>query len=330
MRNKCLGVFLVLVTIPLVMLSILQLASSGLLSSQFYKNFFTKNNLYEKFVLILPQKDSSQDIIAAFSQSIDANWLKVNTEKNLDAFFAYLFNKTSTFDFNIDTSVLKTNPSSDIPEDLQKILPDTLTLETYGEFLTNTKDQFLKNSKELDQEIAQKDLQDINKQIEDFGTFKDKFSQNTKAIQTSFLYFKIGLWVIYGLTLLMLVVVGLAARRYWPAILRWIGQAIFIPALLLVMISFLLPKFFIDFYHPLQNLKVTTESKDFIMTTYNGLVNTASFNVSRVSLAFALVGLLLIILSYILPLILKTPPPAPPTPAPPKTTTDISKPIKNV
>lgn len=330
MRNKCLGVFLVFITVPLVMVSILQLANGNFLRSSFYKEFLTKNKIYDKVVLILPKDSSSDNIITAFSASISAPWLKTNIEYNLDAGFNFLNKKTPTFDFSVDATIVKNNPDLNIPASIINVLPDTLSMTSYNSFLQNTKDIATKNTTTTSPE-------EVDKQIADFTSYQAKFTQNTKNAQTAFYYFKIGMWVVYGLTILMLLIIALAARRYWPAILRWTGFSLFIPGVILLGTSFAFPKIFINLLHPINNLKLEPPTKDLLTTIYNGLINVTSFNTGRISLLVTLIGLFIVITSYVLPLILKTPPmpkpepkkpsnPAPtPTPAPAhsKTINDI-------
>ncbi len=105
--------------------------------------------------------------------------------------------------------------------------------------------------------------------------------------------------------MLLLIIIALIARRYPPAIFRWVGDAIFIPAGLLTLAAFLSQNILTKFFDPFRMLKLTIETQNFLLPLYKTLLSHIFSDIIKVSFIITLIGLSFIIFSYILPLFMK-------------------------
>ncbi len=157
MQNKCLGVFLIFLAIPLMVLSILELVFiTNFTSSLFYKTLLTKSNSYSYAEKLLQQSNIEQGtFIADMAQNINASWLKQNTEKTLDEFFKFLNGKTNSKDISIDLTMLKKNltPTTSLPADAIATIPDKLTFDSYEKFLENLRSDLGNQSQDINSTI---------------------------------------------------------------------------------------------------------------------------------------------------------------------------------
>ena len=311
MQNKCLGVFLVVLAFPLVILSIFFISTNSLFKSSFYKNIFRSTDSYNKTSQIVSQSinktnTQSGDFTIAIFQNADGAWYKTNVENNLDEFFLYVNNKKPQANFNIDLKPLglKTilSKNSDLPKDAVNLIPDQLTFASYIQFMTDLKRIYSQNTDpSIASETVKKDLENIDTQIDQGKNLENKTNQNLSNIKNGFHYARIGIYIVYGLTILILVLIGVAARHYAPAIFRWVGEALVIPSAFIALISYFAAHLFTTTLNPISTAKFTIELKQLLSPIYISVVSVLSNDIMRISFIVGFVGLIFIIFSYILP-----------------------------
>lgn len=302
MQNKCLGVFLVFITIPLVILSIFLLGSTKLTSPKYYKDLFKKSNSYTLAIKALPKGDSANpetgDILTAISTNATSEWLEKNISTNLDQFDAFLNNRSAKLDPSIDISIFKDELASNLPTEFQEMIPNTFSFTTYNEYLKNATDLFSSASKSTPG-TSEVDMNSLKKQLQSAKNAQEKFNQNSKSIKTGYRRGKIITFVIYALTILLLAVIATAARHYIPAIFRWTGQTLFIGGLFSLITAFLI-QYFAKNYDLIASFKLTIETHQLIVPIYRNLTNDITTKIIWISFLIAGIGLISVIVSYIL------------------------------
>ena len=311
MQNKCLGVFLVVLVIPLVILSIVFFSTRGLLKSPFYKNILQKTGSYNKVSQSVVQstlknQNQTDDITNTILQNADANWYQANFEKNLDEFFLYVNGQKSEGNFSLDLQSLGIKNSlaknSEIPPEAIQLIPDQLTFSSYLQFMTDLKKIYTQNAGlAVSSEIVQKDLENINRQIQQGTELQKRTEQNLANIKNIFYYTKLGVYIVYGLTLLILILIGIAARHYAPAIFRWVGEALVIPSFVISLILFFSQRLLLVTLNPLNTIKLSAETKQLLMPIYSAVISTLYNDVLKTIFVVGLIGLFLVIISYLLP-----------------------------
>lgn len=308
MQNKCLGVFLIFLAIPLVILSILELVFiTNFTSSLFYKNLLLKSNSYSQAEKLLQQSNVEQgSFLSDMAESINASWLKQNTENTLDEFFKFLNGKTTSQNISIDLTAFKKNltPTPDLPADAITMIPDKLTFNSYKKFLEDLKSD-LETQSQGQAALVSQDIADINNQIKEADNLSKQFDNNLSTIKRSFFFTKVMAYIIFGLTLLILIIIALISRSFPPAIFRWVGDALFIPAGFLTLVAFAFQNILTRSLDPLRMLKLTIETRNFLLPLYKTLLSHIFSDIIKISFIIALIGLSFIIFSYILPLFIK-------------------------
>lgn len=306
MHNKCLGVFLVFITIPLVVLSIFILSAGKITTAKYYKEIFTKSNSYELAIKALPKKENdakeSENMISLISANATPAWLETTITKNLDQFDAYINNRATTLNPSIDITNFKDDFSSQLPTEMQEIIPNIISFETYTEYLNNA-NQLITNVLKSSPGAGQDEIAQINKQISSTKQTQQQFIQNSNSIKTGFFYGKIISYVIFTLTLLMLIVIALAARHYIPAIFRWTGQTLLIGGLLSVITAFL-AQYIVKNFNFITKLEISNETKNLITPLYNNISNDITSTAIKISFLVLAIGLVFVIFSYILPMLM--------------------------
>lgn len=311
MNNKCLGVFLVVITIPLVMLSIIQLSSVVFLKSKFYKELFQKSKTYEAVVNAMPKSPNNGDLIGIIQNKMTPDWLQSNVENNLDALFLFVGKDAKRMDLSIDIKPFRDDIAAGLPAEAQKYVPETLSVETYNQFLSQTQGLMDQVST-----IAAESGSDVDKQIAEqkkaSNNFNQTFENNANSIKKGFTYLKIAIYIVYALTLIMLLIIILVSRHYIPAIFRWTGATIFISGLLTFTLSLVLSKIVLGL-NLIDRFKLGPEIKAIINPLFNNATANFAMNLGRVSLAVVIFSAVMIIFSYVLAAFVK---PAPVTPQP--------------
>lgn len=315
MQNKCLGVFLVFSAIPLVMLSIFILGTSKITTTQYYKELFKKSNAYELAIKALPKTEDktkeNENMISLISANATPMWLETTITKNLDQFDAYINNRATALDPSIDISSFKDDFSSQLPTEMQEIIPDVISFSTYTNYLNNA-NQLITNTLKSAPGAGQDEIAGIDKQMSDIKNTEQKFNQNANSVKIGLHYGKIISYIIFTLTLLMLIVIALAARHYVPAIFRWTGQTLFISGLLTLIMA-LLAQYITKNYNFLSSLKISAEVKQLITPLYNNILTDITSTTIKISFLVTVIGLISVITSYILSAFIhQKPQPTPP------------------
>lgn len=305
MQNKYLGVFLVAVTIPFIIIAIFLLGTNKLSTSKYYEDLFKKSDAYNLAIQALPKTNishseaNSNNIWTVISNKITTPWLEKNISANLDQFDAYFNGHSSAIDPSVDISLFKNDLTTDLPKEFKGMVPDTISFSTYNDYLSQAKSYLLKNSSG-DTKIDQDNLTQINQQIDSTRSSQQQFLQNTSSIKTGYHLFKTISYVAYVLAILMLIVIILASRHWVPAIFRWAGQTLLIGGLLSLIIAFFGQKILINFDF-ISKLNMDDKIKQVFTPLYHNVLADITSSIGCFSLIVALIGLVFVIFSYILP-----------------------------
>lgn len=188
MRNRCLGVFLIFLAFPFVVLSIIELTFiHDFTSSNFYKNVLNKSNAYStSSKMISEATKENDDVISMLANNIDETWLKENVDKNLDEFFQFVNGRKTNTDFELDLSSLKTGlkPNSETSQEMIDAIPDTLSFETYKQYLINFQTEL---NKEGQGELLNA-ASGIDNQIQEADKIENQLDNNLQNVKKGFLY----------------------------------------------------------------------------------------------------------------------------------------------
>lgn len=286
MKNKCLGCFLLFLAFPLILLSISALATDQLTHAKFYKVLFQKADTYNRTINLIKSIDTTGNAMTAAIGEAGSGWLQKNVETNLEATFAYMEGKTKTLNFNLDIAPFKKTLPSNID------IPDVITPQV----LTDLGTQMNEATKQM--AAATGETSSVEKpQVPDFN---QQFNKDLERSRQAYNASRIGRFVIYFLTLLTLFFIGLAAKGDWPGILRWEGVALLIPGLfseiLVVIIMFLL-----KMVNLAKMFKLTPEVSNLLTPLFSETTKAILSHSQLISLIIAGIGLVIIIVSYVLP-----------------------------
>lgn len=312
MKNKCLGVFLIFLVFPFIILSILELSIvRNLTSANFYKQAFLSTKTYSRTAALIQSASnpSEVNILTSLSGSMDENWLKQNTEVNLEEYFRFLNGKTEMPNLAIDLSNLKKNlkPTADLPAETIKLIPDKLSFDTYKSFLTDLES-------EVKTQGAGQDLADIQNQIKSAENISTQYKKNLDNARRAFIYSKIIYYAILLFTLLLLLAIGLAAKSSWAGVLRWIGNALVYPSGILAIIMYIAGSGSAVCLKVFDRLNTSNEIKILLKDMCFYLIKQFTENAMRLSLIVFGIGALFIIVSYIISAFSKKPPTQPTSP----------------
>lgn len=301
MHNKCLGIFLVFITIPLVIVSIIQLGSWKLIKPSYYKDLLKKSNSYTALVKAIPKPENQEtgNIFAVIQANMTPAWLEQNVEKNLTQLDRFINNKNKTLDLSLDITPFREQLVTNAPGEAKEMVPNELSLQSYSKLLSDTSN-LMKNTSASDPSISQSDMDQIQAQVVSTEKLNAQLDQNSKQIKQGFSRVKIVGYIVFGITLLMLFFIGLAARHWLPAIFRWIGVTLFIPGILTMGISFIVKNLAIRF-NPIGSLKASAEIKQVLSPLYQNLISDMTSRIGIIALVVAIIGIISLILSYILP-----------------------------
>jgi hypothetical protein len=156
-----------------------------------------------------------------FVKGVTAPWLQSNAERNLDAFFDYLNSRTPEPKLSIDMTPLKRSLPADAPADAPtdlKEFPSVLTFDSYNQYLRNEAKRAKDNPK-----FDKKRLADVNNLIASSEQDKTDRNWDFAAVKRWYSVARIIEMTVLGLTLFMLSMISLTARRSQTAMCRWIG-----------------------------------------------------------------------------------------------------------
>lgn len=317
MRNKVLGVFLVLITIPFIILTIFTITFTNLKNPLFYKKVLDKHSIYNSATLAirsLPVASDNNNFFSAVIPQITTAWLKENTEKNLDNFNLYLKGKTATYDFYLNIAPFKAQIVKNMPGLSESDIPDKLTLSSYSQILEKLQEN---------QTTSLTKQSDTSSQIEKNLNLQDQFSKNTGQVKKGIGYFNIGSWVTIGLTLMLLILIGLAARRNLKSLFRWLAATLLISVGLMILPAFFVNKCGSSITTKISSKSLTPQTTDLIKESIKAI----SFELAHVMILIcaiiAGVGLLMLIISFFVPAPLKEIKPQEKEKAPPGKITEI-------
>lgn len=298
MRNKILGVFLVLITIPFIILTIFTITFTNLKNPLFYKQVLDKHSIYNSATLSirsLPVASDSNNFFSAVIPQITTSWLKENVETNLDNFNVYLKGKNSTYDFYLNIAPFKAQIVKNMPGLSANDIPDKLTLSSYSQIL----EKLQANQTGL---VKNSDTgSDVGSQIEKNINLQDQFSKNTSQVKKGIGYFNIGSWVVIGLALVLLILIGVAARRNLKSMFRWLAATLLISVGLMILPTFFINKFGSSYVTKISSKSLTPQTMDLIKNS----IKAVSFELAHIILILCAViggiGLLFIIISFFVP-----------------------------
>lgn len=288
----------------MVMLSILLLGSQKLITTKYYKELLTKSNSYELVLKAIPKNTDTSgeggDIILAITEKITPVYLEKTVASNLDQFDAFLNNRAKSFDPSIDISSFKDEITSQFPTEVREMVPNILSFSSYTEFWNNI-GQLTSSTLKSSPGVGQNDVANINQQIDSVKNAQQQFNKNVNSVKKGYFYSKIIVYVFFALTLLTLLMIILAARHSIPAIFRWTGQTLFWSGLLSLIMAFL-AQYIVKNYNFLSSMNLTKEVTQLVTPLYKNVITDISSSLIKISFLVAVIGLIFVIVSYILPM----------------------------
>lgn len=296
MRNKILGVFLVLITVPMIILAILTVTFTNLKNPLFYKKTLEKHSVYNTATLAirsLPAASDSNNFWSAVIPQITTRWLKENIETNLDNFNTYLTKNNTNFDFYLNIIPFKDQIVKNMPGLSSSDVPDKLTLSSYGQILE-------KLQQNQTAKIAEQS--GIDSQIQKNLNLQSQFTQNTSQIKKGIGYFNIGSWIVISLALILLILIGVAARRNLKSMFRWLSATLLISVSLMILPAFLVNRFGTSAAANLSFGKnLTPQTTDLIKSILLAVSVDLAHVIILICAIVGGVGILLLIISFFIP-----------------------------
>ncbi|MFA6493347.1 MAG: hypothetical protein WCV58_04370 [Patescibacteria group bacterium] len=337
MRHKCLAIFI---------FTILGLTITTFISLLEFKAFFQpktlikvldQSNVYEnlpKLVENLYGQNKSENLqtkvlVLGIIKSIDPKVVQTQVEKNIPPFFSYLNNQTNTLDVTFDLKGFKTTLEKKLPNILSQEMIKLPTCAS-GIEMSVSENNGLPSC--LPQGTTPTQIQqgtqgssytdEIMANIPDTYNLRDlkNVDQKLANLKLIFKIINITYWVSIILSLIMIGLLVLLGRSWWPSILRWVGWGLLLPAgsiLILNVFSKALPQIFTG--------QIANGLDPEIVKFINPMIEAINANSMQLSFIYggilAGIGLVLIILSYALPHPPEPKPPVKQSPSSPTPTT---------
>lgn len=324
MRHKCLASFLVLCLYLAIILLIGFAEFKALVNPNTLLQTFRQSGIYEnlpKYVeyTTLTSKDAKEDskiLISTIVKSINPEDIQKEVEKNLPPLLSYLNGQEQSLqNVNFDSRGIKKNLTENFPDQLAESLKD---LPPCPAGVTPNPKSVIPEC--LPQGITIEQIQEQARNVNIAGELlkeiPDTYSlanlkNSDQIFSTAKLAFKvinIGFVVIVILNLILIGLLALLGRHWWPSILRWTGLGLVLPSgsiLLLNLVAKTLPQLLTGKYTGQMDPEVLEFIKPLVES-----INTSTLAISFLyaGIIFAL-GSILIVLSYVLP--------HPPEPKPP-------------
>lgn len=300
MHNKCLGVFLVFITIPLIILAIINLGVGKLTTAKYYEDLFKKTNSYNTSIQTFKKTPAENDFLKALQTNISAAWLQTNLTQNLDQFDAYFNGNSNAVDPSIDIRPFKKDLTAGLPVEVKTLVPDIISFKTYTDYLTQTQ-KIMSQGTALGLGLDPSNSSQIKQQISSTQDNEQKLLSNFASAKRGYALMLIFRYVIFGLAILMLAVIALAARHWYPAIFRWTGQTLLISGVLSFILFFFTDKILVGL-NLMNKIDLSNELKQIITPIYNSVLQDVASGIEKISLIIAGIGLIFLIVSYILPI----------------------------
>lgn len=299
MRNKVLGVFLVIITVPFIILSIFTMAFSSLKNPLFYKQVFQKYDVYNSATLAirsLPAATDNKNFWSAVIPQITSDWLRENTVTNLDNFNLYLTEKNANFDFYLNIAPFKDDIIKNMPTGLNPTdIPDKLTFSNYGDILNKLQE----TQSTLTQQASNSSNQ-IENQININNDLQKQFSSNSSNIKTGFRLFNIYSYILYAIAVLLLALIGIAARRNLKSMFRWLAATLLISNGLVFIPAFFVKKCGVTYIN-ISSDKLTPQTSNFLQILTKAMASELAYKIVFICLIIGGVGLLFLLVSFFVP-----------------------------
>lgn len=315
MRHKCLASFVVFVLFFTLSAFIGFGEMRGLLKTEVILKILNTSRLYEtlpKYLEVTLSKGGEIEpqakiLSSAIVKAIDEKELKEQIEKNLPPLMNYLNSQGPMPDFSFDLRPFKKRFAVELPtslfEGLENLPPCTEEDKLQEQAEIPSCLAVGTTTGQLEQELQKNDLSgEILKQIPDTWGLRDL--KNPEQIfgqaRLTFKILNFGFWISLALSILLIFLLVLLGRGYWPSIPRWVGLSLLLPGismLLLTFVSLFLPKIFLGNYASGTDPEIIKMVNPLIISL-NQASQTTSLLYSGVMTGL---GFLLILLSYILP-----------------------------
>lgn len=311
MRHKCLAAFIVFLLFFSLSFLIGFAQVKLILNSRAVLKILDEAHLYDNLAQIgqeiakstAQSEDKntlSQIMIRAASQSFDPVWLRGQAQKNLPLIFDYVEGKTAAVAISIPLADFKKAllpnleaatkdeiknlppcPSGEMPP--QDKFPECLPQGTTAE--------------QVNALIGPSDFTESINEIPESWTINTASLAGLRAL---FLTIKIGFWVSLIFSIVLIGILILLGNAYWPAILRWTGLGLVLPAgiIFLLDLSWGALQRWLANQAQTQMAGQTFQIFNPIFATIDKNLNTPGLIISGIIFG---VGAILVILSYALP-----------------------------
>jgi len=238
-----LGIFLAVLFIPIFLITFaLYNLKTTVWNVGFYKSEFMKIDLYSSVEKNMPEiieqtlgeEQKSEELIQAVQNTVKADWLKNKIEQNLDNVFDWFYGKTDSLNIVISISDLRENffvemeeTYNTLPICTSKNIPEErslqLTCRPPGK-------SFVEFKQEMESSSGGEFLQDF--------TFNEKPQQNIpKFLATPGKSANLIFYILLGLSILILALLGIMAKDSLRSLFRWLGIPLAIPSFFLLILS---------------------------------------------------------------------------------------------
>jgi hypothetical protein len=298
MKNTCLGVFiLVLFIISFSTTVLLFTFQATFLSPSFFKNQLEKTQFYNRGSdLIIDTIEATgetadQNFLAAIKTAVKKTFtpafLKTEIEKNLDNGLAFLNLKTAQPDISIDLKSLEPAFKEYVYQEINKTTPMAKAQfeeNLWPEITNDTKDIF---------KIYSTDVQISGSSG---ATFSDQF----KNIQKSLKVVRIIRYLFLVMSIIFLSLLILLARSSLRASLRWPGYGVAVSGLILFFASLILWPIEVFLRNQMSNFYEKAKEAGSIFADLIDQIMKAEIGAVRwVALVILVVGIFVVIISYI-------------------------------
>ncbi len=232
MKHRCLAIFIVFVLFFTILGFIIFAETRMILTAKFVGNFLNQSQIYNNIGRIGQEianatgDDNSKTLVLAVTQNIDPNWIKSVVNTNLSPLFDYFWNRTSKLNVVIDTTPFKNKLPANFASQIEELLR---TMPQCPEGPPTNMDE---NAPPCLSAAARTNLQALAQMpnsinLADYVKNPDNSLGRTKA---SFTFIRFGFWFELILSIILMGILVLLGRGWWPSIPRWIGLALVLPS----------------------------------------------------------------------------------------------------
>ncbi len=336
MKHKCLGIFLAVIFIPIFLIAFgLYNLKTTFLSADFYKSEFRKVNLYSKIVENIPEfvegfaKDEQTKKLAQIAQeTIKADWLQQEVEKNLDNIFGWFYGRKDNFEIEVTLSSLKSQIEESFYAQIEEsynaapvctsssmLLEDMIDLNTM-DFKCRPPGKTFEGFKQ--EMIVERGVSPFLEEFPDEFKIDEQPEKQMHGFARTLVQpgnmFKILNWAFYislVLSILILALLGIMAKQSLRSLFRWIGIPLAIPSFFLLVFS-VIGRLAVKFTPSALSFVPPDSSIDFtaVSNIFDSLIRTMVLDISNKKLTESGIifgiALVLIIISFFFPTPSKT------------------------